>query len=57
MRSNDSMASTHPAKRIYIHESVYEDVKNELVAYAKGVIIGDGAKEDTQLGPVQNKRL
>ncbi|KAF8600480.1 aldehyde dehydrogenase [Ceratobasidium sp. AG-I] len=45
------------AKRIYIHESVYEKVRDELVEYAQGMVVGDGAKEGTQLGPVQNKRL
>ncbi|KAG8780772.1 hypothetical protein FRC12_022617, partial [Ceratobasidium sp. 428] len=45
------------AKRIYIHESVYERVRDALVAYARGIVVGDGAREGTQLGPVQNKVL
>ncbi|KAG9123652.1 hypothetical protein FRC07_014374 [Ceratobasidium sp. 392] len=45
------------AKRIYIHESVYERVRDALVTYARGVVVGDGASEGTQLGPVQNKLL
>ncbi|KAG8781025.1 hypothetical protein FRC12_022318, partial [Ceratobasidium sp. 428] len=45
------------AKRIYIHESVYERVRDAFVAYARGIIVGDGAREGTQLGPVQNKIL
>lgn len=45
------------AKRIYIHDSVYERVRDALVAYAKGIVVGDGSCEAVQLGPVQNKRL
>lgn len=42
------------AKRIYIHDSVYDAVRDELVAYAKTVVVGDGANDETQLGPIQN---
>lgn len=42
------------AKRIYIHDSVYDAFRDELVAYAKTVVVGDGADEATQLGPIQN---
>ncbi|QRV73792.1 aldehyde dehydrogenase family protein [Ceratobasidium sp. AG-Ba] len=45
------------AKRIYIHESVYERVRDALVAYARKVVVGNGAHEGTQVGPVQNKPL
>ena len=57
VRSNHFMLSTISAKRIYIHDSVYEKVRDELVSYARDVVVGDGAREGTQLGPVQNKRL
>lgn len=43
------------AKRIYIHDDVYEAVRDELVAYARTVVVGDGADADTQLGPIQNR--
>ncbi|KAF8609440.1 aldehyde dehydrogenase [Ceratobasidium sp. AG-I] len=43
------------AKRIYIHDDVYEAVKDALVAYARRVHVGDGSDEKTQLGPIQNK--
>jgi acyl-CoA reductase-like NAD-dependent aldehyde dehydrogenase len=43
------------AKRIYIHEDVYDAVRDELVAFAKTVTVGDGSLADTQLGPIQNK--
>jgi len=41
-------------KRLYVHESVYDEVLGELVAFAKTVKVGDGAQPDTQLGPIQN---
>lgn len=43
------------AKRIYIHEDVYDAVRDELVEFAKTIKVGDGANADTQLGPIQNK--
>jgi acyl-CoA reductase-like NAD-dependent aldehyde dehydrogenase len=42
-------------KRLYVHEKVYDDVMRELIAYAKTQPVGDGAKEGTALGPIQNK--
>ena len=42
------------AKRIYIHDDVYEAVRDELVAYARTVVVGDGDAAETQLGPIQN---
>ncbi|GCE38148.1 Aldehyde dehydrogenase [Rhodococcus wratislaviensis] len=42
------------AKRIYIHDSVYDAVRDELVKYARTVKVGNGSDGDTQLGPIQN---
>jgi acyl-CoA reductase-like NAD-dependent aldehyde dehydrogenase len=42
------------AKRVYVHEDVYDAVRDALVAYARTVKVGDGADADTQLGPIQN---
>lgn len=42
------------SKRIYIHDSIYNEVRDELVAFAKTVKVGDGAAADTELGPIQN---
>ena len=42
-------------KRLYVHRDIYDDLARELVDYAKTVKMGDGAQQDTQLGPVQNK--
>ena len=41
-------------KRLYVHETVYDEVLGELVAFAKTVKVGDGSQSDTQLGPIQN---
>ena len=43
------------AKRVYIHDSVYEQVREALVEYASSIVVGDGAHPDTQLGPIQNE--
>ena len=43
------------AKRIYIHDSVYDKVRDALVAYAGTVVVGDGSHPQTQLGPIQNE--
>jgi acyl-CoA reductase-like NAD-dependent aldehyde dehydrogenase len=42
-------------KRLYVHESIYDEVCSEMAAIAKSVVVGDGLEEGTQLGPVQNK--
>lgn len=41
-------------KRLYIHEDVYDSVRDALVSYARTVKVGDGAEDDTQIGPIQN---
>jgi acyl-CoA reductase-like NAD-dependent aldehyde dehydrogenase len=43
-------------KRLYVHESIYDELCNELSSLAKSLVVGDGMEEATQLGPVQNKR-
>ncbi|KRB75070.1 aldehyde dehydrogenase [Nocardioides sp. Root190] len=42
------------SKRLYIHEDVYDAVRDELVAFARTVKVGNGAEADTDLGPIQN---
>lgn len=42
-------------KRLYVHESIYEELCAELARLAKEVVVGDGLAPETQLGPVQNK--
>ena len=43
-------------KRMYVHEDVYEPLKEALVAYARTVKVGDGAEQGTQLGPINNRQ-
>lgn len=42
-------------KRLYVHESIYEELCAELAKLAKAVIVGDGLNPKTELGPVQNE--
>jgi acyl-CoA reductase-like NAD-dependent aldehyde dehydrogenase len=42
-------------KRLYVHESVYDEICNELVAIARNTVVDDGSKQGTKLGPLQNK--
>ncbi|MEP1471619.1 MAG: aldehyde dehydrogenase family protein [Halieaceae bacterium] len=42
-------------KRLYIHEDVYDEVRDALVEFIDANIkVGDGTKADTDLGPIQN---
>ncbi|MBC7496144.1 MAG: aldehyde dehydrogenase family protein [Sphingomonadaceae bacterium] len=43
-------------KRLYVHEAVYDGLRDRLVAMAQGVKVGDGADQGTVLGPIQNRR-
>ncbi len=42
-------------KRLYVHDSIYEQVCTALTAYTKTVVVGDGMDEASMLGPVQNE--
>jgi acyl-CoA reductase-like NAD-dependent aldehyde dehydrogenase len=42
-------------KRLYVHDSIFDSVCNELTSFAKTVAVGDGLKEDSMLGPIQNR--
>jgi acyl-CoA reductase-like NAD-dependent aldehyde dehydrogenase len=42
-------------KRIYAHESIYDELCAALVAEAKKTKIGNGLEPGTDLGPLQNK--
>ncbi|MEW4467737.1 aldehyde dehydrogenase family protein [Parasphingorhabdus sp. JC815] len=44
------------AKRIYIHEDIYDELSAALAEYAKNVKVGDGSQQGTAVGPVQNKK-
>jgi acyl-CoA reductase-like NAD-dependent aldehyde dehydrogenase len=41
--------------RLYVHESIYDDLVTRLTELASAAIVGDGLAADTQFGPVQNK--
>lgn len=43
------------AKRVYVHEKIYDEFGQALVQYAKTVKMGNGLEESTKLGPIQNK--
>ncbi len=44
------------AKRIYIHEDIYDELSQAIAAYAKTVTVGDGSQQGTGVGPIQNKK-
>lgn len=44
------------AKRIYIHDSIYDQLAARLAEIASLVRVGDGAVDETQMGPVQNRQ-
>jgi acyl-CoA reductase-like NAD-dependent aldehyde dehydrogenase len=41
-------------KRLYIHDSIYDDLRDRLHAIAKATKVGDGLEASTVLGPLQN---
>tara|TARA_R110001599_G_scaffold248735_9_gene448654 strand:+ start:1617 stop:3056 length:1440 start_codon:yes stop_codon:yes gene_type:complete len=42
-------------KRLYVHNDIYDDVRDRLVAMAKSAEVGDGSEQGIQFGPIQNK--
>lgn len=42
-------------KRLYVHDSLYEQVCTELGKLADAAVVGDGLDEDTTIGPLQNQ--
>ncbi|MGA0599320.1 aldehyde dehydrogenase family protein [Caulobacter sp. KR2-114] len=43
-------------KRLYVHEDVYDGLRDRLAAIAAATRVGDGSEQGTTLGPIQNKR-
>lgn len=41
-------------KRMYVHNAVYDALRDALVAYASTVKVGDGAEPGTRIGPINN---
>ena len=44
------------AKRIYIHEDIYDELSQAIADYARNVKVGDGSQQGTGVGPIQNKK-
>jgi acyl-CoA reductase-like NAD-dependent aldehyde dehydrogenase len=42
-------------KRVYVPESLYDDVVEGLAAHAKAIKVGDGTEADSKLGPINNE--
>ncbi len=42
-------------KRLYVHDDIYDDVCEALVAYSKNIAVGDGLDPASALGPIQNE--
>lgn len=42
-------------KRLYVHESVYDELAQALTEYAKTVKVGNGLESETKIGPIQNR--
>lgn len=43
-------------KRLYVHEDIYDALRDRLTAIARSVRVGDGAEQGVVLGPLQNRR-
>lgn len=42
-------------KRLYVHDSIYDEMCEELATLARAAVVDDGLKEGSQMGPLQNK--
>ena len=42
-------------KRVYAHESIYDELCSELALLADAAVVDDGLKQGSQIGPLQNK--
>ncbi|MGO9390600.1 aldehyde dehydrogenase family protein [Rhodoblastus sp.] len=42
-------------KRLYVHESIYDEMCEELAVIARNAVVDDGMKQGARLGPLQNK--
>jgi len=42
-------------KRVYVPESMYDEVVEGLAAHAKAIKVGDGTEPDSKLGPINNE--
>ncbi len=42
-------------KRLYVHEEIYDQVRDGMIELIKAAELGDGSEQGTEFGPVQNK--
>ncbi len=42
-------------KRLYVHDDIYDAVRDRMIAMAEGAAMGDGSEQGTVFGPIQNK--
>lgn len=42
-------------KRVYVHDSQYDEFCDEIASIAEQVIVGDGLQQGVQMGPLQNR--
>jgi acyl-CoA reductase-like NAD-dependent aldehyde dehydrogenase len=42
-------------KRMYIHEAIYDELRDELHKLAQASVVGDGLEQGTMFGPIQNR--
>ena len=46
------------ASRVIVHERIHDEFMRQFVARARGLVVGDGLKPDTQMGPsISEKQL
>ena len=43
-------------KRLYVHEDIYDALRDKLIQIAQATVIGDGAEQGVTMGPIQNKK-
>ncbi len=42
-------------KRLYVHEDIYDAVRDRMHALVKEAAVGDGSKQGSMFGPIQNR--
>jgi len=42
-------------KRLYVHDSIYDDLCDEIAKLASTAVVGNGLEDGVQFGPVQNR--
>lgn len=42
-------------KRLYVHDSIYDELCTEIASLANAAVVGNGLEDGVQFGPVQNR--